>query len=98
MARHSSLLLYLVNIFQLLYLALCQYYVPPAREYHTSALVGDRLFFIGGSAPNTIYSDFFFLNLSVPFNVNAPSFNNLGLVNWISPNQASAAVGEQVMI
>src|SRR5207237_961239 len=64
------------------------YYTPTPRVLQSSALVGEKLYFIGGSRYITSFDeyqpDFFYLDLSIEFNASAPAFTSLGLQNnWV---------------
>src|ERR1043166_9085813 len=61
-----------------------QYMNPIPRFAHTSSLIGSKLYFIGGAVGNIsdLSSDFFYLNLSIPFSTDTLPFvsvNNNGL-------------------
>lgn len=40
--------------------------LPPARAYHTTNLIGRKLFVFGGRAGNKYYNDLHILNLGKP--------------------------------
>lgn len=43
--------------------------LPPARAYHTTNLIGRKLFVFGGRAGNKYYNDLHILNLGTLFNL-----------------------------
>src|ERR1044072_4985313 len=47
-------------------------YTPTGRVGHSSALVGDRLYFFGGNEDNFVSNDAFYLDLSQNFDVANP--------------------------
>src|SRR5205085_1019286 len=72
---------------------------PVPRANHMSALIGNRLYFFGGSRQMTpvveeFEPDFFYLDLSIEFNASTPAFTSLGLPNnWVGFDVTSAVVG-----
>ena len=82
-------------LFQLLVKINCQAFNPGTRATHTATLIDDKLYILGGyNDSNVITNDFFYLNVSVQFNTQRLSWNDLSNITSIStfvPAHNSAA-------
>src|SRR2546430_17545976 len=67
--------LYLCLIFVLIYEV--ESFVPITRIGQTSTLVGNKIYFFGGTDSVKTYNDVFYLDLSQPFNVENPPWVDL---------------------
>ncbi|RHZ59349.1 hypothetical protein Glove_364g44 [Diversispora epigaea] len=52
---------------------------PEGFNYHNTARIGNKLYFLGGNHNYYHLKNFFYLDLSVPFNKNNPSWYNLDI-------------------
>src|SRR5436305_12675915 len=73
----------------------CQKYVPMERSMHTETLIGEKIYFLGGSKSNedgVLLNDFFYLDISKSFNKKeALSFVDLSDKALIIPPHFGAA-------
>ncbi|RHZ59341.1 hypothetical protein Glove_364g46 [Diversispora epigaea] len=76
----NSLLCYFTFVFLqgLIVVVVAISFIPQSRYFHNSVLIRDKLFFLGGSNNNSpCFSDFFYLDLTIPFHKDIPSWYNL---------------------
>src|ERR1051326_8398248 len=75
MPYHNYVLFYL---FFIIYLFLeIESFTPVGRIAHSSVLVENKLYFFGGIDGSFISNEVFYLDVSRPFNIQAPPWNDL---------------------
>src|ERR1051326_7348309 len=52
-------------------------FTPAGRLAHSSVLVGNKLYFFGGITDTTTSNEVFYLDVSRPFNIQVPPWNDL---------------------
>ncbi|POG68776.1 hypothetical protein GLOIN_2v1632718, partial [Rhizophagus irregularis DAOM 181602=DAOM 197198] len=68
MINPKNLILY-ITFFQIIVNINCQQYVPKGRVFHTSTLIGTRIYYLGGQNNESLLTnDFFYLDISKSFN------------------------------
>src|ERR1043166_6191517 len=80
----------LLLLFQLFVEINCQI-KPLQREYHTATLIDNKLYILGGGAVNT-GKEFFYLDVSVAFNTQKLSWQDLSSINTVPAHEGAASV------
>ena len=62
------------------------------RKYHTSTLINNKLYILGGYPVDTVGKDFFYLDVSVSFNTQNLLWKNISSINTAPPHVGAAAV------
>src|SRR5581483_11458584 len=67
---------------------------PEARSFHTATFINGNLYILGGLTLNstTYLKDFFYLDVSVPFNTTTLQWQDLTNINILPPNDGAASV------
>ncbi|CAG8533467.1 10161_t:CDS:2 [Funneliformis caledonium] len=96
--NYSKYIIILWIIIQLLKVINCQKTFKPLKRYgHTATIIGDKLYILGGQndeiANSGVGSEFFYLDISVPFNVQDILWHDLTIGN-IVPTHFAAASGK----
>jgi hypothetical protein len=85
----------LLLLFQLCVEINCQLQ-PLERDYHTSTLIGDKLYILGGRSVRINVGDagkdFFYLDVSVEFNTKNLLWRDLSSINTVPPHGAATSV------
>ncbi|GBC04887.1 hypothetical protein RclHR1_05920007 [Rhizophagus clarus] len=85
MTRKNLMYIALWLLIQLLAEINCQMtpYKPKLREGHTATLIDNKLYILGGDFGDNAGKDFFYLDVSVPFNTQNLLWNDLSNINII---------------
>ncbi|PKC65483.1 hypothetical protein RhiirA1_514480 [Rhizophagus irregularis] len=67
---------------------------PIGYYHHTATLIDDKLYILGGRLENheTSSKDFFYLDVSVPFNTQELSWQDLSNINMVPPHDSATSV------
>ena len=67
---------------------------PEKRRWHTATLINSKLYILGGYSPSSGYvgKDFFYLDVSVPFNTQNLLWQDLSSVNTVPSLDGAASV------
>src|SRR6266498_855653 len=67
---------------------------PKMRILHTATLIDNKLYILGGSSKTVdVGKDFFYLDVSVPFNAQNLSWNDLSSINIVPHLDAASVKG-----
>ncbi|CAB4433430.1 unnamed protein product [Rhizophagus irregularis] len=97
MLKNSSAYFVLWTLFQFLVEINCQM-APPRRDSHTATLVDNKLYILGGTGgviDESLYiigNDFFYLDVSVPFNTKRLLWKDISSVNTVPDHYDATSV------
>jgi len=63
-----------------------------SRFYHTTTLIDNKLYILGGTPPNFVGTEFLYLDVSAPFNTQNLPWKNLSSVNIVPSHFGAASV------
>ncbi|RIA85749.1 hypothetical protein C1645_879109 [Glomus cerebriforme] len=96
MSKNSLVYFLLWNLFQLLFEVNCQMtpFKPNILLAHTATLLDNKLYILGGTDAklNFIQKDLFYLDVSVPFNTQNLSWQDLSNIDLVPPHYFAAAI------
>src|SRR5581483_12103550 len=88
-------LMYIISwiLFQLFVGVNCQI-IPKQRQWHTATLVDNKLYILGGynAVDTSVDVDFFYLDVSAPFNTKGLQWNDLTNINIVPGHHGAASV------
>ena len=90
----QKLLTYVILWLSIQLLADCQL-VPKQRESHTATYIDNKLYILGGNLPDNFtfhLNDFFYLDVSGPFNTKSLSWQDLSRNTTIPPHYGATTV------
>ena len=95
MSRKFLMYITLWLLFLLLVEINCQNFKPGMRTDHTATLINSKLYILSGRFPNSLFyylKDFFYLDVSVPFNTQELLWNDLSNINIVPPHNVATSV------
>ncbi|RGB23124.1 hypothetical protein C1646_774972 [Rhizophagus diaphanus] len=95
MSRNHSVYFILWILLQVLVKVNCQMtpFKPSVCCRHTATLIDNKLYILGGNDLNDIpLKEFFYLDVSVPFNTQELSWQDLSNINMVPPHSSAASV------
>ncbi|RIA89146.1 hypothetical protein C1645_806424 [Glomus cerebriforme] len=96
MSKFSLVYFLLWILFQILVEVNCQSppFKPSVSYFHTATLLDNKLYILGGrdSSDNLVEKEFFFLDVSIPFNTQSLLWQDLSSINTLPPHNAAASV------
>ncbi|RGB41036.1 hypothetical protein C1646_752556 [Rhizophagus diaphanus] len=95
MTRNSSVLFILLILLQVLVKVNCQMapFNSSISDLHTATLIDNKLYILGGrNIKDNYVKEFFYLDVSVPFNTQELSWQDLSNINMVPPHTSAASV------
>ncbi|PKY49613.1 galactose oxidase [Rhizophagus irregularis] len=95
MSRNSSVYFILWILIQVLVKVNCQMtpFKPSVYSHHTATLIDNKLYILGGyGLKNNRVKEFFYLDVSVPFNTQELSWQDLSNINMVPPHHSAVSV------
>ncbi|CAG8495631.1 20583_t:CDS:2 [Rhizophagus irregularis] len=95
MSRNSSVYFILWILIQIFVRVNCQMtpFKPSVYNRHTATLIDNKLYILGGYDLNIKrINEFFYLDVSVPFNTQELSWQDLSNINMVPPHSSAASV------
>ncbi|PKC03824.1 hypothetical protein RhiirA5_379859 [Rhizophagus irregularis] len=94
MSRNSSVYFILWILIQILVKVNCQMtpFKPSVCCHHTATLIDNKLYILGGRFKQNSLKEFFYLDVSVPFNTQELSWKDLSNNNMVPPHSSAMSV------